>query len=135
MNDSFITLSCPFEKAILNRVCACRHARRNSVGSRQTVQCHAQQGCQDCADTLNHIRKSASFCLGLAHAPSALPHDKAAKLQCGGLIGLQNALDQVVESKHVNDIYSLVQRALKRYGSAEELPDQHIVRSIASYNK
>lgn len=81
------------------------------------------------------MRKSASFTLGVAYSPSALPHAKAAKLQCGGLIGLQNALDQVVQNERVNDVYSLVQRALKRYGSLQALPEQDIVRSIASYKR
>ena len=135
MDDSLITLSCPFEKAILSRACACRYAKRNRVGCRQTVQCHAEHGYQDCADTLNQMRKSASFSLGAAHAPSALPLAKATKLQCGGLIGLQNALDKVVETTRVSDVYGLVQRALKRYGSPEEFPQQDIVRGIASHRR
>ncbi len=86
-------------------------------------------------ELLNHMRKSASFSLGVGHAPSALPDAKAVKLQCGGLIGLQNALDRVMETHLVSDIYSLVQRALKRYDSMQALPDQHIVRSIACYKR
>ena len=84
---------------------------------------------------LNFMRKSASFTLGVSYTPSALPHPQAIKLQCGGLIGLQNALDKVVQNERVTDVYGLIQRALKRYGSWQDLPEQDIVRSIASYKK
>ena len=84
---------------------------------------------------LNHMRKSVNFSLGLAHVPNALPADQATRLQCGALIGLQNALDLVVENDRVNNIHETMQRAKKRYGSVEEFPEQEIVRSIASYGR
>ena len=84
---------------------------------------------------LNHMRKSVNFSLGLAHAPNALPREQATKLQCGALLGLQNALDVVVENDRVNNIHETMQRAKKRYGSIEEFPEQEIIRRIASYDK
>ena len=134
MDDS-LTLTCLFEKAILSRTCACRYAERNHIGSRPTITCQSSDGHKHCAQMLNYMRKSASFTLGVTYTPSALPHAKATQLQCGGLIGLQNALDKVVQNERVNDVYGLIQRALKRYGSMQELPEQDIVRSIASYKK
>lgn len=84
---------------------------------------------------LNHVRKNVNFSLGLAHVPNALPQAQAVKLQCGVLIGLQTALDKVAENNRVNNIYDTVQRALKRYGSLQGLPDQDIIRSIAASGK
>ena len=134
MDDS-LTLTCLFEKAILSRTCACRYAERNHIGSRPTITCQSSDGHKHCAQMLNYMRKSASFTLGVTYTPSALPHAKATQLQCGGLIGLQNALDKVVQNERVTDVYRLIQRALKRYGSMQDLPEQDIVRSIASYKK
>ena len=135
MDAPLTSLPCPFEKAILSRTCACRFALRTSVATRLKVQCSSVEGHQDCADILNHIRKHVNFSLGLAHVPNALPQAQAAKLQCGVLIGLQKALDKVAENNRVNNIYDTVQRALKRYGSLQALPDQDIIRSIASSGK
>jgi hypothetical protein len=134
-DDPASSLPCPFEEAILSRKCGCRLALRSSVGSRQKVQCNSAESHQDCAEMLNYMRKSVNFSLGLAHAPNALPRAQAKKLQCGTLIGLQNALDLVVENDRVNNIHDTVQRAKKRYGSVEEFPEQQIVRCIASYGK
>ena len=133
--DESLTLTCLFEKAVLSRTCGCRYAERNHVGSRPTITCQSSNGHKHCAQVLNFMRKSASFTLGVTYTPSALPHTQATKLQCGGLIGLQNALDKVVQNERVADVYGLIQRALKRYGSLQELPEQDIVRSIASYKK
>lgn len=135
MDAPLITLPCPFDKAILSRTCACRFALRTSAGTRLKVQCSSSEGQRDCADTLNHIRKNVNFSLGLAHVPNALPRAQAARLQCGVLIGLQNALDKVVENNRVDNVYDTVQRALRRYGSLQGLPDQDIIRSIASRGK
>lgn len=128
-------MPCPFEQAILSRKCACRLASRTTGDSRQKVVCGSIESHQDCAGMLNYMRKSVNFSLGLAHAPNALPRDQAMKLQCGALIGLKNALDLVVENDRVNNIHDTMQRAIKRYGSIEEFPEQEIVRSIASFGK
>jgi len=127
--------SCPFERAILSRTCACRFAKRVSMTPNQKVQCASEYGYRDCVDMLNHVRKNVNFSIGLTHVPSALPRAQATRLQCGMLIGLQNALDKVVEHSSINNIYDTVQRAIKRYGPLQNLPVQELIRSIAAYNK
>ena len=135
MDPSDGTLACPFEKAILNRSCGCSRARRRSAGHRSTVRCDSKKGQEDCQVTLNVIRKSAAFTLGVTNPPGALPNAEAAKLQCGGLSGLQCALDPVQETNRVRDIYTLIQRAMKRYGSLQDLPQQEMVRGVAAFTK
>jgi hypothetical protein len=134
-DDAVSVLPCPFERAIVSRKCACRLARRISEDNRRKVQCGSPEDHQDCAELLNHMRKSVNFSLGLAHAPNALPGAQATRLQCGAIIGLQNALDRVVENDRVNNINDTMQRAKKRYGSVDQFPEQEIVRSIASYRR
>ena len=123
---------CPFECAILSRTCGCRYAVKHNDPLRQKIYCDADTGNRDCVTTLNHFRKSVNFSLGLARAPNALPRSQAMLLQKGVLIGLQNALDKVVENSRVNNVYETIHRALKRYGSPQELPQQEIIRSIAA---
>ena len=128
-------ISCPFERAILSRKCSCRLAERTSLEMRLKIVCGSASDHRDCAEILNHMRKNLIFSLGLKHAPNALPADQAVKLQCGALIGLQNALDLVVENERVNNIHDTVQRAKKRYGPVESFPEQEIIRSIATFGK
>ena len=129
------TLACPFEKAILSRTCGCSRARRRSEGHRSTVRCDTEIGQQNCVTTMGVIRKSAAFTLGVVQTPGALPNTQAAKLQSGGLSGLQGALDPGAEHDRVRDIYGLIKRALARYGSLQDLPQQEMVRGVAAFNK
>ena len=135
MDEPAAVAGCSFERAIVSRTCGCRHANRRNANARLTIHCQSREGQKLCAEMMNQIRKTASFALGSTQAPSALRHTEALKIQCGGLVGLQNALDKVEPNQRVRDIYSLVKRAMKRYSSLAELPEQEIVRSIASFDK
>lgn len=84
---------------------------------------------------LNHMREGANFTFGSTRAPGALRNLQARSLQCGGLVGLQNALDEGLDQQRVDDICMLIQRALRRYGSVQEFPLRDIVRGISSYGK
>lgn len=134
-NDSRALPTCPYEKAILDRTCACPHAGRSKAGSRYMVRCAFEDGNVACVKVLSCFRKMTNFAFGAPGTPSALTRAQALRLQCGGLLGLQNALDKVVHNHRVDDICALVRRALKRYGSVERFPGQDIVRGIASFDK
>ena len=135
MDEPAPNLACAFEKAIVTRTCGCRYATRHNLNARQTISCQTKEGHKLCSKLLNQIRKSASFALGATHVPSALPHAKALQVQCGGLKGLKTALDGAEQNERVGDIYSLVKRAVRRFSSMHVLPEQEIVRSIASFGK
>ena len=127
------TLSCPYEKAILSRVCGCRKAVKTQIGDRESLNCTDEDAQQQCVEFLNQTRKRANFALGLTHMPSALPHALAVKVQCGGLLGLQHALDIVEAPQRVNDVATLLARAQRRYDGLESCPFDQIMRSVAHY--
>ena len=104
-----------------------------NLAEREVVSCRAQECRQACLEVIGNIRRRAKFALGLAHSPGELPHSKAVKIQCGGLLGLQEALGPVDEQARVRDIFALIRRARKRYGEFDALPFSQIMRSIASY--
>lgn len=134
-----IPLSCAFDRAILNRTCGCSCAVRKKQETqrsvRRTVECGLEQGQQDCMRLLSHMREGANFVFQKRHKPGALSNTQAVRFQCGGLIGLQQSLDKMSQSRTVEDIYRLMQRCLRRYGRVEDFPLQEIVRGIASQRK
>lgn len=132
--EQLVTLPCPFEKAISSRVCGCRQSKKTQLGEREAMNCGDEGAHRQCVKLLTQIRRRANFALGLTHMPSALPHAKAVKLQCGGLLGLQHALDGEGSMQRVNDVSALVKRALKRCGVMEDMPFEQIVRSVARYD-
>ncbi len=128
-----VTTPCPFEKAIFQRVCACPQAAKTNIAEREVVNCRSAEAQENCVTFLHNLRRRANFALGLTRTPGALPHAKAIKIQCGGLLGLQQALDPFVEEARVADVHALVTRALKRFESMSEVPYDTIVRFVNQY--
>jgi len=77
------------------------------------------------------LRHNFTFALGILHIDGPLPHAQEMRMQCGGLKGLQFALDG---SDQVRDVAALVEMAQQRYGELAELPYSLIVqRANISY--
>ncbi len=131
--NQVVTSPCPFEKAIFRRVCSCRRAEKTNIAEREVVNCRSADAQRNCVEFLHHLRRRANFALGMTRTPGALPHAKAIKIQCGGLLGLQQTLDPFVEEPRVSDVHALVGRALKRFENISDVPYDKIVRFVHQY--
>lgn len=132
MLDESSAISCPFEKAILKRACACEHALKVRSPVRRAIRCGSHEAQENCIRLLRLLVEKASFALKLKHKPTALPDSEAVTIQCGGLRGLQQSLDPHAAAEKVNNVFSLVKRAIVRYKDLEALPFGEIVRDISS---
>ncbi len=126
---------CPFEKAVLSYRCGCEKHQRVFIAEREGVACQSQAAQSICQQVHVHLQKNAQFALKLPDLTQPLPHAKAMKLQCGGLVGLQqNLADSVPQSIHeVNNIYSLIREAVKIYQTIAQFPYSQIVKFIVHY--
>ena len=125
---------CVFAKAILRRCCRCSRSQKLFIAEREAVACKSPGARQRCAEVLAQLHEKAIFALRLPHAESILPHGKELKVQCGGMLGLQQALlpDQP-DAEIVEDINGLLENALKDYGTVESLPYGEVVKGITSF--
>jgi hypothetical protein len=127
-------LACPFEKAALNCQWPCREAQRVNIAERIAVSCKDGQAQGECIQLIGLLRRNAAFALKLTHPDEVLPHAKDVKVQCGGLLGLQEALrDKPAGTLLQEDIRAMVQEAGERFGGLEALPYSEIVRGIAGF--
>lgn len=127
-------LACPFSSAIGSRLCGCRQSAKPTVPGVARICCQLEPAQRDCVALINNIRKRARFTLGQPRPSGALPQSAAMALQCGGLLGLQQALDPVgPEQTRVSNVHALVQRARRRYGEWSALPFEMILRAVAAY--
>lgn len=125
---------CPFEKAILGRCCLCTKSQRLHIAEREGVTCTSAEMYSLCVTLLERFYENAQFALKLRHQPKFLPHGKAIKIQCGGLLGLHAILHrEEIMSHHVEDISNLVVQAITVFGRFEQLPYQEIIKFINSY--
>ena len=123
---------CVFAKAILRRCCACSRSQKLFIAEREAVSCKSPGGRQRCEEVLEVLRTKAAFALKLSHIDGPLPHAKELKVQCGGMLGVEESLTHQ-SSDQVADIHTLLEQAFAEYGSAETLPYSEVVRTITSY--
>jgi hypothetical protein len=125
---------CPFEKSILTNQCACSRAERFCIAEREGVRCNADEAQARCVSLLELLRGQARFALRTTDGNSALPHAKAMRVQVGGLRGLYLALNPEAEAPAtIDDVNAIVDAAVGRFGSLDNLPFQAIVQQIAAY--
>jgi hypothetical protein len=127
-------LPCPFEKAILSRRFGCEKCQKLNIAEREAAACMSPAAQGACLSLLDVLRQNALFALRLTSIAGSLPHGKEMKVQCGGMLGLRNALfPELASELRVDNIYPLVMAAGARQGGFEALPFQEIVKSIASF--
>lgn len=123
---------CPFERALLARCAACSRARTVLLAEREAIGCDAQAASERCHDFRDRLRAASRFALR-ADPSAPWPFSKEIRLQCGGLIGLREALDEgeaLDDGAAVTDADALIQRALQRFRDLDTLPWSRIIRAV-----
>ena len=127
-------IACPFEKAVLTRRCQCEKSLRLNIAEREAAGCSSDEAQHECDTLLHLLRRNALFALKLTHVDGMLPHAKEMKVQCGGLLGVQAAVElDAAEEAGVANVFALVSRAIEKFGSLEALPFSDIVKFISAF--
>jgi hypothetical protein len=125
-------LQCVFERGMLRRCLGCEQGIRRNIAEREAVGCRDKVARDLCGSFKTQLKHAAAFTLKLVHPDDPLPHAKELKLQCGGLLGLEQALtDTSVDS--VSNVAGVVNAAITKYGSLEGLPYNDLIQSIRAF--
>ena len=89
-----VELACPFERALLSRCAACSRARSTLLAEREVIGCTSASASKRCRAYRSALREKALFALRV-DASAPWPFGKEIRLQCGGLIGLREALVEI----------------------------------------
>ncbi len=138
--DAELGVACPFERALLARCAACSLARSVLLAEREAIGCISRPASERCGRYRDALRQAARFALR-ADPSAPWPFSKEIRLQCGGLIGLRDALAEddggravaATEPAPVSDADALLQRALQRHGSLDALPFSRIMRAVTRH--
>lgn len=120
--------ACVFSRALLARSAGCALATRRSLGERDVVECPSPVARINCSTLAALLHERARFALKLPRPGQPLIHAQALRLHCGGLAGVQQALDEPV-----SDVHRLVGLAQQRHGSLAELPWPGIVAAVVAW--
>ncbi|MBK1647994.1 hypothetical protein [Rhabdochromatium marinum] len=132
--DEINQCGCPYEKAILTGQCECSRASRFCLAEREGVRCTADQARTRCLALLDILRGQARFALKTLDQNRALAHNKALRVQVGGLQGLHKALwPERKLPTAIGDIDALIEQAIAEFGRLDALPFGQIVQQMAAY--
>ena len=125
---------CVFAKAILRRCAGCSRSQKLFLAEREAVACKSPGSHQRCREVLTQLHEKAMFALHLPHPEQVLPHGKELKVQCGGLLGLQQAMRATdAPAETVEDIHALLEQSLLDHGAIDSLPLGEVVKAITAF--
>ena len=119
---------CVFSRALLARTVSCECVRRRSIGEREVLECEVPVARTNCSLLDSLMRERGRFALRLPVTGAPLVHAQLLRLHCGGLAGLQQALD--ADQK---DVHQLVGAAQARHGSLTDLPWDRVVEAMRDW--
>ena len=125
--DAAISRPCPFERALLSRCVSCMHARKLLLAEREAISCGHETASQACKTFHEALHRNARFALHL-DADQPWPFGKEIRAQCGGVLGLKEALGE----DHA-DVASLVAEGTRHYGGIDRFPYSEIMRGVVHY--
>jgi hypothetical protein len=125
---------CAYEKSVLGNHCDCSQAERFCIAERVGVHCRCDAAQVQCLAYLELLRREARFTLKDTLERTTIPHNKAMKVQVGGLRGLELALDPTRPPPAViGDVHATLEAAKARFGSLEAVPLQPVIQQIAAF--
>ncbi len=126
--ESVIEHPCPFERALLKGCVRCHLTRKRLLAERELMTCTEANASARCQHFLEAIHHNARFALHL-DANQPWPFGKEIRAQCGGVLGLIDALEAPE-----TDIATLLDMALTDGKPPEDLPWSAIMRSVVHYD-
>ncbi|HID45644.1 MAG TPA: hypothetical protein EYP34_07815 [Chromatiaceae bacterium] len=125
---------CVFEKSILTTQARCGFCQKMLIAEREAANCRDLSHQKTCKQFLDVMKEQARFSLKLRDTSQMLGHAKAIKIQIGGLRGLHQALNpEHPIPMPIPEIAGLIDEAIERYGSFENLPFSSIIPCISAY--
>lgn len=128
--ESAIALPCPFERALLARCASCYKSRKLLLAEREAITCTEAAANALCKDYHRALHENARFALHM-DPNQPWPFGKEIRAQCGGALGLREALGQ--PDTDPPDIAQLIAEGLARHGEVAAFPYSQIMRAVVHY--
>lgn len=127
--ESTISLPCPFERALLSRCAGCGLARKLLLAEREAITCTEPAANGQCQIFHRALHENARFALQMDPG-QPWPFGKEIRAQCGGLLGLREALDG---PESACDVAGMVAEGMARFGAIADFPYSRIMRGVVHY--
>ena len=130
MNERF----CLFEKCLFAGHAGCSQSERFNLAEREGIYCRSDPAQAQCAELLDLLHHHSRFILKFNDEKELLSHAQALRLQVGGIRGLAQVIENHEEQvRYVEDIHTLINKALESYTTLDALPFSELMQQIAAF--
>lgn len=123
---------CPFSKPIIGKWCHCQYARLSDRCAGKMHCHHPDNHLDKCHQLVAQLENNTRFILGISNKDTVLTHQQYMKIKCGGIQGMQRALQ--AHSEEIPCVTDILTRVIKQYGSLSAFPFGEIVRDIYNFS-
>ncbi|CAB9542335.1 hypothetical protein [uncultured Gammaproteobacteria bacterium] len=123
--------TCPFSHLILSGRCGCKFSAKDCIAEKEFGTCLNESASNDCQSLYQQLRNNSNFALK-SHHQSNLSIGQQAKIKMGGLLALQEIIQQS-STDNIDDITALVNTIKYQYGNFEKLPFSKLMPRIAKF--
>jgi hypothetical protein len=125
-------LICPFSATLVKDDFACTQAEQIIRRGGAEIACRSGPLHAHCGRLFEQLKNAALPAFGLEDDLLQVPHGVLAKIQFGGLLGLQRLLADS-PGNTVDDIAALVEAASAHFGDIDTIPHDRLVDDITRY--
>lgn len=111
----------------------CEHGKLVTRRTGPDIACDSEQMCNVCKDVYAQFKIAGLAAFEYEDDLTQVPHSIWAKIQYGGLLGLQHTLGMQTEPTRVENIAAVVERALAQYEQLEKIPCQEFVPAMQAH--
>ena len=135
--NELVSVRCVFEKALTNNQARCGLSKHFCLADREGYTCNNVESSVKCRELLKLLRENSIFVLKLHEIKGPLPHNMELRVQVGGMTGLAKLVTDKAESPPeqamIEDINRVLNKAIEKFVSLENLPFSEIVQSVEQF--
>ena len=134
--NKLASVRCVFEKALTNNQAKCHLSNHFWLADREGYSCINIDSSAKCSELLEKLRENSIFVLKLHDVNGPLPHNMEIRVQVGGVKGLVKLVEdgQIdLEKLPIDDINSVLNKVIEKYGSLDNLPYSEIIQSVVQF--
>ena len=128
-----IDCKCSFTVTLIKNDFACEKAQMVTRRAGPDIACSSEAASNICASLSTEFKKVGLVAFDAEDDLLTTPHSVFAKIQFGGLLGLARDMADNSKLERVENIFQLIDSALKRYNSIDTIPHQTYVKSMTNY--
>ena len=129
MND----FKCSFVATLIKKDFACELAQMVTRRAGPDIACSSETASLQCKKLVSALNNVGLSAFNAEDDLLKTPHSVFVKIQFGGLLGLAQDVENTVDVNHVGNIFQLVEQAIKRYNSVDNIPHQNYVQNMLGY--